>query len=711
MLNNSTWIFILILSFFLLFPSDAPAYVGPGAGFAVISSFFILFVTVVLAFFTIITLPIRLVVLYLKRRKVLRQSTVKRAVILGLDGFDPVLCQRYMDEGKLPNFQELTQKGTFRPLRTTTPSISPVAWSTFATGVNAGKHRIFDFLTRNPQTYLPMLSSARIDTAVKTRKFGPWHIHVKKPRAHLLRKSTPFWSLLGEKKIFGTILRVPVTFPPEKFYGACISAMCTPDLLGTQGTFTVFTTDKDKNKKSALAGITLPLELQNDRFTTQIKGPTLRNNGTEKRLAIPLQGQVDRAQKTVELRIGKTRYALREGDYSPWIRLTFKAGTLKKVYGIVRFLVTHVEPHLNIYMTPINIDPERPALPISHPFYYSIYAAKMHGLFATLGLAEDTGALNERVIDEGQFLEQAYDIYEERKRLFLDALVKNKRGPLVFVFDTTDRIQHMFFRYLSPHHPANKGKDTKLYKDAIERLYIKMDDLLGEVVQLLDKHDLLMVISDHGFKSFKWGINLNSWLWKEGYLTLKEGAAPGDEWFANVDWSKTQAYALGLTGIYINTRGREASGIVDPGEGKDALLGEIRQKLESLCDQKHSNPIRKVMYAHEVLYGPYVSEAPDLFIGYDEGYRASWNSAIGKVTEEVIEANTCSWSGDHSIDPELVPGVFFSNWRLNGETPSIQDIAPTLLNVFGLEKRAFQDGRVLNLMPPGTYHEEGDQKS
>jgi len=697
---------------FLLLRSNALAYVGPGAGFAVISSFLILFVTFILAFFTILTFPLRAVILHLKRRKVLHRSKIKRAVILGLDGFDPALCRLYMNEGKLPNFQKLARTGSFRTLSTTTPPISPVAWSSFATGVNPGKHRIFDFLTRNPKSYLPMLSSASIHTDNRTIKLGPWRIKSKKPIVKLLRKSTPFWTLLGEKKVFSAILRVPITFPPEKFYGICLSAMCTPDLLGTQGTFAEFTTEKNQDaNNNPLSGITIPLELQNSKFQTHITGPSFQKNGTNQPLIIPVEGKIDYNKKTVELKIGKTHYLLSEGKYSAWINLPFKSGPIKKVHGIARFLVTQIEPHLTIYMTPINIDPEKPALPISNPFYYAICVAKTQGPFATLGLAEDTKALNERVINEGAFLEQAYDIYEDRKKLFFNALTKNKKGLLVFVFDTTDRIQHMFFRYLSPDHPANKGKDTTLYKDAIEQLYMKMDELVGEVLPSINDHDLLMIISDHGFKPFKWGVNLNSWLWKEGYLTLKEGASLGEEWFANVDWSRTRAYAMGLAGIYINVSGREAIGTVEPGEAKVVLQKEIKQKLESLRDERQGNkPVRKVVFADEALHGPYVSEAPDLFVGYEEGYRVSWNSAVGKITEEVFEDNTHSWSGDHSIDPELVPGIFFSNWRLNGEKPSIQDIAPTILNMFGLEKPSYQDGNIMDLVCP-AHHETGDNKS
>ncbi|NIO22301.1 MAG: hypothetical protein GTN76_16630 [Candidatus Aenigmarchaeota archaeon] len=298
-------------------------------------------------------------------------------------------------------------------------------------------------------------------------------------------------------------------------------------------------------------------------------------------------------------------------------------------------------------------------------------------------------------------MKQAYDIYEERRKHLLHAIELSREGLVVSVFDTTDRIQHMFFRYLDPDHPANRDKESEAYKDAIEELYVKMDGLLGEILSILDDKDVLLVVSDHGFESFKWGINLNSWLWREGYLVFKDGVPPSGEWFPDVDWTRTRAYAYGLSGIFLNLRGRERSGIVDRGEERTKLCGELKSKLTSMLDQRNGMlPIRHVSLAEEALSGPYVDEAPDLFVGYEPGYRASWNSVVGKVTYDIFEENTRSWSGDHSIDPDLMSGVFFSNWKLKDEEPSITDIAPTVLNLFGLEKCVFHDGKVLSLNKP-----------
>lgn len=683
---------------FISLEGIANAYIGPGAGFALISSFFVILITCILAFFTIFTWPVRAGINYFRYRKIRKRSSVKRVVVVGLDGLDPELAQRFIREEKLPNFMDLQQTGCFRPLQTTMPAISPVAWATFSTGVNPGKHRIFDFYTRDPNNYMPVLSSARISSSKQRIKIGPFTFPFRRTKVDFLRKSRSFWKILGEHGTFSSILRVPITFPPEKFKGASLSAMCTPDLLGTQGTFTLFTNQTLSELESPTTGTHVALQVRDDIFESRIIGPVLNKDGQGDPLEIPVKGNIDLQSETVHLNIGRTRLRLKVGEYSPWIKLRFKAGLRKRICGVARFLLKELAPHLKIYMTPINIDPEKPVLPISHPFYYSVILSKLFGTFATLGLAEDTWALNARVIDEGDFLEQAYDIYEERKRHLLDTLRKQNEGLVVSVFDTTDRIQHMFFRYLTPDHPSNFDKDTTIHQHTIEQLYQKMDELIGEIRQAIKDDDILLVVSDHGFKPFKWGVNLNSWLFDEGYLVLKDNVTLEEEWFAGVDWPKTKAFAYGLTGIFLNVKGRERHGRVEPNKERSALQKEIKDKLENLWVEKSKpRPIRRVLLAQDALKGPYTVEAPDLLICYSEGFRTSWNSAIGKITEHIMEDNTRSWSGDHSIDPDLVPGVLFSNRKIFDQTPAIEDIAPTILNLFGLGPYKFHDGKVLKI--------------
>ncbi|NIP13354.1 MAG: nucleotide pyrophosphatase, partial [Pseudomonadales bacterium] len=306
-----------------------------------------------------------------------------------------------------------------------------------------------------------------------------------------------------------------------------------PDLRGSQGTFSFFSTASKDGKAAFTGGEQTVLRRKGNVIRSRIVGPdnSLVKGGN--RLILPITITIADDEKSALIEIeGCDPFRLEPETYSDWIQLTFKAGLGVKVRGIARFYITSLAPEFNLYMTPIHIDPENPAMmPISHPTVYSIYLAKKLGPFATLGLAEDTWALNERVIDEKAFFEQAMLFCEERERMFKDALAKVKKGLVTTVFDTTDRVQHMFYRYLDPTHPANEGKDTEVCKDAIAQVYERMDSLLGEVFELTDDPDtIFMVISDHGFTNFRRCVNLNSWLQENGYLHLKDGAETSGDW-------------------------------------------------------------------------------------------------------------------------------------------------------------------------------------
>jgi predicted AlkP superfamily phosphohydrolase/phosphomutase len=288
-------------------------------------------------------------------------------------------------------------------------------------------------------------------------------------------------------------------------------------------------------------------------------------------------------------------------------------------------------------------------------------------------------------------------IYEERERMFLDALAQTKKGLLTTVFDTTDRVQHMFYRYLDPTHPANAGKDTTEWADAIPAVYERADALLGRVWAEVERTDtVFMVISDHGFTNFRRGVNLNTWLKENGYLALEEGHETSADWFEHVDWSKTRAFSLGLTGMFVNRKGREASGIVSEGEEYRQLVDEIARRLEALVDPKTGlRAVRKVRATCDTFDGPYRLDAPDLLIGYEGGYRSSWECATGAVTASVFSDNTRSWSGDHCVDPDIVPGVFFCNRRIATERPRLIDLPVSVVELFGQKRAGHMQGEMI----------------
>ena len=686
---------LLTISLVLLLAAPLQAYVGPGAGFAFLSSFLVIIGALCLALVSLLTWPFRFFYWLVRGRMIYGRSRIDRLVIVGLDGLDPTLAEKFMAEGKLPNLSRIRAEGAYAPLRTTTPSISPVAWSSFMTGTNPSKHNIFDFLSRDPRSYLPALSSAHIGKPRKVLSLGGMDLPLSKPEIRGMRRSVPFWKILGDHGIFCTILRVPITFPPEKFKGHLLSGMCVPDLKGSQGTFSYYTSNPAK-AQAMEGGVSIPVKIAGERIETHISGPmnTLRRKAVELRL--PMTIALLPGEQSARVLVDGQEIRLKKGEFSPWVRLTFKPGLGFKARCICRFFISEIQPEFEMYVTPLNIDPEKPSLPISHPVYYSTYLSKLLGRFVTLGLANDTWALNEGALSEQAFLDLAYSNHEEWERIFFNALSKTKRGVVACVFETTDSIQHMFFRYLDKNHPALKAGRPQMSAQVIEDLYRRMDALVGRVRERLDRRSTLMVMSDHGFKSFRRGVNLNSWLHQNGYLALKDGRTESGEWFAGVDWKKTKAYALGLGGIYLNLRNREADGIVAPGEEARALKRELAAKLAGLMDSGLGDRAINTVYDREEIYkGPYKENSPDIIVGYSEGYRASWDSVKGVVRSAVFEDNNKAWSGDHCIDPSIVPGVLFSSQRLNTAEPSIWDIAPTALDLFGIPVPAHMDGKPL----------------
>jgi predicted AlkP superfamily phosphohydrolase/phosphomutase len=686
---------LLILAAVLLVlagPGTAHAYIGPGAGI-VIGVGWPVFAAFFSAVLLLITWPARLLWRALFGRPAAR-GRFKRVVILGLDGLDYALTERMLAEGKLPHMEALRKQGCFKPLGTTLPSISPVAWSSFQTGTNPGKHNIYDFLTPDLKTYQPKLSSVEIRPPRRTLRLGKYRIPLGKAEVRLLRKSRPFWNYLGDHGVFCSVLRVPITFPPEKLRGVLLSAMCAPDLRGTQGMFSYYTTRPERDGERT-GGTVHRVRRDGDTVRASLVGPENPVRPDRGVLKAPFVVRVQGEGRAV-LTIGGARHVLRKDEYTEWIQVGFRAAPGFKIYGLCKFLLLEAGGEFGLYATPVNIDSERPVMPISAPAVYSLYLTKRQGAFATLGLAEDTWAVNEKVLGDRHFLQQCLDADREREAMFFDSLDKVRRGLSVVVFDGTDRLQHMFWRDLDPTHPARAEHPVPEGRNVIEDLYKSMDGLVGRTAAKCRREDtLLMVISDHGFNGFRRGLDLNRWLEENGYLALHDGRR-GEEFLAGVDWSRTRAFAVGLTGIYLNLRGKFSQGIVEPGAEADALREEIARRLTELTDpQNGASAIRRTYITPKVYRGPYKDQAPDLIPGWQRGYRVSWETAVGRTTESVFHDNTKAWSGDHCIDPSLIPGVLFCNHPVEAENPRLMDLGPTVLRLFGVPVPDHMDGRPL----------------
>lgn len=667
----------LLIAVLLLAAGPVSAYVGPGAGFGIVTSFLVFLNAIAVSVLSALLWPVNFTRRLLRRSRRESPPLAKRVVVLGLDGLSPEVAGKLMESGGMPNLGRLASEGTFARLGTTCPGISPVAWSSFQTGVNPGRHGIFDFLAPDRKRYIPVLSSVRTGVAAPGTVSALFGRKKPRPFIRLLRKSRPFWTILRRYGMRSTVLRVPITYPPEPLDGHLLSGMCVPDLRGTQGSYTLFS--ESPPEEPVTGGLWRRLrEVEEYLWEAEMPGP-INGEGDADTLRILLRSSSGRYIAEVD----GTRLELTPGVLSDWAQMVFRPEG-KKVRGIARFCLTHDDEGSPVlYSTAVHVDPFSPSVPISHPVHYSRYLAGLYGPFATLGLAEDTWALSNGAISGKTFLDQAWSIFDERKRMFFDALDRNRSGLVACVFDTSDRIQHMFW---------SEGHEDGT---PVHEMYTRMDRLIGETVNRLGRKDMLVVMSDHGFTSFHTCIDLNRWLLENGYLALEEGVEKVDTSFKGVDWSASRAWSMGLSGIMLNLRGRESGGIVEPGGEADELIDEISRKLMLLEDENGAAVISAVYRGDDVYNGPYAGDGPDLIVGTGEGFRAGWGCVTGGVGERVLYANDRHWNGDHCHDHRLVPGVLASNFSLDAEGASIIDVAPTALRALGVRPPSYMEGRPL----------------
>ena len=622
-----------------------------------------------------------------------------KVFILGIDGLDPKLLQQYMEEGVLPNFQALAEEGDFRPLTTTMPPLSPVAWSTFITGMDPAGHGIFDFIHRDPATYTPEFSIARTTPAGWALSLGSWVIPLQGGSTQQLRQGTSFWEMLEEHGVPTTIFRMPVNFPPHS-PGRSLSGMGTPDFLGTQGgTFTVFTTSPPANAAAVTGGRFSRVTVVNHRMEARLEGPDNPFRQVEvpsprggdpvyrsPKLAVDFEAFVDPREAVAKLVVQGREFILQEGEWSDWIRLDFEAiPYLVSVSATARFYLKKVRPDFELYVSPMQINPEDPLLPISTPDNWSQELFRELGYFHTQELPEDTKALSGGVFTGREFWEQSQFVYQEQMKALRHLLGEFEEGLLFFYFSSVDQGCHMLWRYTDPDHPA--FLDDPELRDSVRTLYREVDEALGLMRQEVAREDTLIVMSDHGFSPFYWQVNLNSWLAERGYARLRDPTRRDAPLFSNVDWSRTSAYALGLNGLYVNLRGREGRGIVSQGAEYERLLDQLEQDLRAMVDPRNGNsPVSFVRRTARDLKGGHGEHGPDLIVGYSRGYRTSWKSPLGGFPRQVFEDNNDAWSGDHSIDYREVPGVLMSNRKISLAEPALYDLTVAVLDEYGVEK-------------------------
>ena len=582
-------------------------------------------------------------------------------------------------QGALPAMARIQAAGGYGRVATTFPAQTPVAWSSFATGTNPGGHGIFDFLRRDPATYLPDLSLNRYE---QKNAFVP-------PKAVNLRGGVPLWDLLAQAGIPSTVLRCPCTYPAEKMKGRLLAGMGVPDLRGGLGTPTWYTTEPGvvAGESERVTQITLA----GNRATIPLVGPRLPKGGDA---AVDLALELDADRSRATIRAGGGSVEVGRGEWSGWLKVKFKLDMLQGVAGAVRFFLPAGESGFALYASPVNFTPDAPPFPISAPWDYAGELERVVGTYYTTGMVEDhTGVVNGR-IDEEAFLTQCDLVMREREAMLEHELARFSEGFLFCLFDTPDRLQHLFWRFREPDHPANRPGEAGRFTHTIEEHYRRCDAVVERVLARADDETLVIVMSDHGFTSFRRGVHLNGWLRAQGLLTLKHGVEPAEagEFFRGVDWSRTKAYALGLGGIYLNRRLREGEGILSAGDA-DETAAEIQAALPGLRDPATGGlPVRGVRRKEEIYTGPFAAEAPDLVALFERGYRASWTTGLGGIGDCVLEDNTRRWGGDHIVDPVLVPGVLFMNRPFRTASPRLIDLAPTILAAFGVPRGANMEG-------------------
>ena len=612
-----------------------------------------------------------------------RENTVQKKIILvGIDGMDPVITERLMEEGKLPNFSLLKNNGGYSRLNTTIPSESVVAWTSFAAGVNPGNHGIFDFIMRDPSNYTPFLSLNETPGTGGGANLS------------LLRKADPFWKILTRRGVPSYIYFCPNTFPPDVLKGVMLSGMGVPDLYGTLGRYLWYTTSLPREDDSLSRGKIIRLS-PSDTFITAVYGPKVAlGSGKAAESESPMKIVLFPGENKIQITLDRKTFFLSRNEWSGWHTVSFTTGFFRKARGIVRFYLKSVSPDFELYCSPVNFDPRSPVFPLSYPARYSREVAARTGLYYTQGMPVDTWALNENRLDDRAFLGMVDEILAEKERIMKEEIKKFKAGVFFFYFETLDAVQHMFWSM-----PPGSGTEEKSEypSEIVVSYYEKMDRVIGDFIALAkEKGADLIVISDHGFTSFHTSVHVNRWLADNNYLFLTDHNNESGGFFENVDWKKTKAYAVGFGGIFLNKKGREARGIVTEDESR-RLKQSITEGLLGLKDPAtYGSVVRSVYDGDETFKGTRNSDAPDLYVGFNAGYRASWQTALGAVPAVEMEKNSRRWNGDHLVDPSLVPGVIFSNKKMtDGINPCITDVAATVLDLFPGKPSVQLDGKNL----------------
>lgn len=655
------------------------------------------------------------------------ETAMKRVVVLGIDGMDPKILRetvaKYPD--RMKNFARLIAEGGVHSLGTSNPPQSPVAWSSFITGMDPGGHGVFDFIQRDPVTREVASPTTKASKAHHLGLWSGWQIPWGGD-IESSRTGDAFWKILADCGVPADVWRMPANFPVEPSRGLSFSGMLTPAIDSAYGESRIYTSDL-LARASGEDGQTIPVRVDEGRIDTYVRGPSNPFRRDGETATVPMVVHIDPSANAAAIEVGSHVFVLRPGEWSDFARITFSTlpAGLSDVHGIVRFYLKRLEPHFELYVSPVNIDPIDPIAPVSDPTSASRDLARSVGLYYTQGMPEDVNALKDRLLDDREFMDQSQLVHDEGRRIMdyaLDLWLERKEGGfLFFYFSGVDLCSHMMWRHFDAGHPhhdvefaaedsaAWSHRPGSTWKDVIHDLYLGMDPVLGRLRERLPEDALLVVMSDHGFETYRRKFSLNTWLVEEGYLVLKPGHTrelPRRDpdfspvylttAFGAVDWAKTRAYGVGFNGLYLNRADREQDdpntsevderGILSTGAQADSLLAEIRGKLEAFVDEKTGKKVvRRCDLARDVYHGSRVDEAPDMLVGYDAGYGNCDPSALGRIPNAVLEDNLGgTFNGNHLMCPDVVPGVLLTNGVVLPGEHGLEDLTVEILRQYGI---------------------------
>jgi predicted AlkP superfamily phosphohydrolase/phosphomutase len=566
-----------------------------------------------------------------------------KTLLLGFDSFDPHIFEELAGKNQLPNLEKFNQQGGYSHLEVSSPPQTEVSWTSIATGADPGGHGIFDFVHRDPASYLPYVSVLPMRRSAVGEQFAPPYT------------ARTFFEEAADMGYPSTALWWPAMFPARQSLPVnTLPGLGTPDIRGQLGVGTLFTTGEEELKKTTVVKLTMTAK---DCFAASLPGPQTQGRNGPQTIHIPISLEI-LDQNSAKLTIDAHQVDLRLGVWSEIVEMRFKAGMLFNVYAITRFIAVSLQKEVRLYALPLQIHPLHSTWHYASSNSFAKKLWKDVGPYLTLGWPQDTTGLEDGCITDEQFLDLCRSIFERRIQILHYLMNDFREGVLASIFDDLDRVQHMFFH------------DRP---DVVEDWYRRLDRFVGDIAARVDQWSgkyRFLILSDHGFSDFRQKVHLNRWLLENGYLFTK---ADGND-LTGVDWSRTAAYAVGLNSLYLNIAGREGQGILSADQIEN-LLNELKSKLLDWKDGDQTPVIQKIRLKHETYSGPYTRFGPDLVVGYAPGYRASAETGLGKIPALTIERNTDHWGADHCMDADVVPGVIFANRDLRDfGTISFRDI-------------------------------------